>query len=238
MHLPKTRWRAFGAHFGISLVIFIVLLLIIVFLWYPGALFSAAGGWQGIRIVIGVDLVLGPLLTLIIYNAAKPRHLLYLDLSIIATVQLLALAAGIYIVHNERPVVVAYAYNNFYSLKKSDFFDDFAGEPIDVSNIGGFNFMTPKIFHVELPDDEEEIGAILATHSIFGSRLEARTDLYLPFSDDGRDAEKIFRYNEYGTDLTDGDCVRVKLSSIYTSGEACFNVEKQRFSDFIPDEGE
>ena len=132
MQLPKNRWYAFASHFALSLLIFLALLLVITLLWYPGALLSAAGGWQGIRIVIGVDLVIGPLLTLIIYNTAKPRKLLYMDLMIIAMIQLSCLAAGTFIVFDERPVAVTYVNDKFYTLKKSDFIK--AG--IDTESLG------------------------------------------------------------------------------------------------------
>ncbi|KAB0769044.1 hypothetical protein F7O87_33620, partial [Pseudomonas aeruginosa] len=68
VHFAGSRWRAFFIHLLISLAIFIVLLAIICLWWYPGALFEIAGGWQGVRIVAAVDMVLGPLLTLVVYD--------------------------------------------------------------------------------------------------------------------------------------------------------------------------
>ncbi len=62
------RYQAFGLHLGISFLIFMILASIIIFFWYPGFLFSTDGGWQGIRLIAGVDLVIGPFLTLMIYK--------------------------------------------------------------------------------------------------------------------------------------------------------------------------
>ena len=67
-----SRIKAFLIHLGISAVIFFILLYLIIFHWYPGFLFTADGGWQGVRIIAAVDLVLGPLLTLVVYKAGKP----------------------------------------------------------------------------------------------------------------------------------------------------------------------
>ena len=53
-----SRWQAFGIHLAISTVLLLVMLLIIFWIWFPGILFSVDGGWTGLRIVIGVDLVL------------------------------------------------------------------------------------------------------------------------------------------------------------------------------------
>ena len=66
------RWQAFSIHLCISSVIFVTLLFIIVAFWYPGV-FIYLGGWLGIKIVAAVDMVLGPLLTLIIFNPAKKK---------------------------------------------------------------------------------------------------------------------------------------------------------------------
>ncbi|MCG6936115.1 MAG: hypothetical protein LJE73_09510, partial [Proteobacteria bacterium] len=69
---PISRWRAFLIHLGISLVIFLILAYIILIKWYPVPFFYTDGGWQGVRIVAAVDLVLGPLLTLLVYKHGKP----------------------------------------------------------------------------------------------------------------------------------------------------------------------
>ncbi|MEL7399989.1 MAG: hypothetical protein AAFN68_05375, partial [Pseudomonadota bacterium] len=86
------RFQAFIIHLGLSLVIFAVLLLLIMQFWYPGFLFTTSGGWDAVRLIIGVDLILGPLLTLLVFNPNKAS--LKKDLSVIALVQTLALAWG------------------------------------------------------------------------------------------------------------------------------------------------
>jgi len=60
MRAPQNRWQAFLIHLGISTVIFLILLYFIVFHWYPHPFFAKGGGWQGVRLITGVDLVLGP----------------------------------------------------------------------------------------------------------------------------------------------------------------------------------
>ena len=106
MHLAgMNRYQAFGIHFGISLMIFIGLVAMVLFVWYPGVLREVDSSWQQALIMIaGVDLVLGPLLTLIVFNPAKKS--LKMDLSIIAVAQIAALVAGTYTVHQARPVAL------------------------------------------------------------------------------------------------------------------------------------
>ena len=83
-----TRLNAFLIHFSISLVIFFILLYFILVQWYPQPLFSTDGGWRVIRIIAVVHLMLGPLLTLIVFKPGKKG--LKFDLSMIALVQVLA----------------------------------------------------------------------------------------------------------------------------------------------------
>ena len=71
--LLRSRLIAAGLHFLASFSIFMLLLLIVIKLWYPQPHFSASGGLQGLTIIALVDLVLGPLITLIIYNVTKPK---------------------------------------------------------------------------------------------------------------------------------------------------------------------
>ncbi|MFT7688084.1 MAG: hypothetical protein ACI9FB_003444 [Candidatus Azotimanducaceae bacterium] len=108
-----SRVKAFSYHLAISLVIFFILAYLIIEIWYPDFFFKIDGGWEGIRLIIGVDLVLGPLLTLVIYKAGKPG--LKFDLGCIAAVQSLCLMAGVYVIYSERPLYFIYFEDHFYS---------------------------------------------------------------------------------------------------------------------------
>jgi hypothetical protein len=233
MNLPKNRWLAFASHFGISLLIFLALLLLIVFFWYPGALFAAAGGWQGIRIVAGVDLVLGPLLTLIVYDIAKPRKVLFRDLLIIALIQLSCLTAGVYVVFDERPVAVTYVHDKFYVLKKSDFIKS-GTDPKTL----GLNLMTPKIFYTDLTQLSDKSGVdaetIVKMYSLAGKDLAYRTELYALFHDTRQEAATVFGDNKLSQYRDHrADCVTVELVTAFGGGIVCFDVEAQSFEEFV-----
>lgn len=110
------RLRAAGIHLGLSAVVFAATLYLIVVHWYPGFHFRVDGGWQGVRIMAGVDLVLGPLLTLIIFNPLKARRLIVFDLTCIGLAQLAALIWGFCAVLGQRPVSLNFHEGVFYSL--------------------------------------------------------------------------------------------------------------------------
>jgi hypothetical protein len=112
----RPRVRAAGIHMSLSLVVFAVALYLILVRWYPGFHFRVDGGWQGVRIMAAVDLVLGPMLTLIIFNPLKARRLIVFDLSCIAVVQIASLAWGFYAIHGQQPVSINYYAGVFYSM--------------------------------------------------------------------------------------------------------------------------
>jgi hypothetical protein len=123
------RFGAFAVHLGISLIIFIIIGYLILFHWYPDFFFASDGGWQGIRIVAFVDLVLGPVLTLVVFNKAKPASELRRDLSIIATIQFVCLTAGVWVVFSERPIAMVFADGSFQSMTADDYIEAGADIP-------------------------------------------------------------------------------------------------------------
>ncbi|MEM6710322.1 MAG: hypothetical protein AAF648_16195, partial [Pseudomonadota bacterium] len=113
----------------------------------PDFFFNTDGGWQGMRIIVLVDMVLGPLLTLVVFKAGKPG--LRFDLATIAVIQTVCLAAGTFIVYQERPLALVYADGQFNSLA----YDDFVANHIDPAVLDDFPGSTPKWLMVNMPED-------------------------------------------------------------------------------------
>ena len=84
-----TRKQAVISHLLLSAVIFISLISLMYFKWYPGFLFDTDGGWQGLQLISAVDFILGPALTFIIFKPEKVG--LKKDIIIIALIQLSSL---------------------------------------------------------------------------------------------------------------------------------------------------
>jgi hypothetical protein len=114
-----SRSRAFFTHLIISALIASATLGIMLALWYPPPLFTAMGGGELILLIVSVDVVIGPLLTLVVFNPRKGAQLL-IDLTIIALLQASALAYGVYAMHAGRPVYVAFNENRFIIVAASE----------------------------------------------------------------------------------------------------------------------
>lgn len=77
----KAKFRAFGTHFGLSVVIFAVIIALTVWLWYPPPFFWIDGGLQVVLLAAIIDIVAGPLLTLVVYRPKKPYLVMNLAVS-------------------------------------------------------------------------------------------------------------------------------------------------------------
>lgn len=171
------RFGAFGIHLAISLLIFAILGYLILYHWYPDFFFASDGGWQGIRIVAFVDLVLGPTLTLVVFNRSKPRKELQRDLTIIGVFQFSCLLAGTYVVYSERPIAMVYADGSFMSVTNDDYVEDGRKVP-DFKDIPG---PAPHWVSVELPSNFEEQSAIRGENLRSGHSLKTAWQYYVPF---------------------------------------------------------
>ena len=76
-----------------------------------------------VMVMVGVDIVLGPLLTLIIARSDKPRRVLARDIAVIVAVQLCALVYGTTSLWSGRPLYYAYSENILQLVQAYDIED-------------------------------------------------------------------------------------------------------------------
>jgi hypothetical protein len=108
-----SRWQAGGGHLAISAAIGVAVLAAMIFVWYPPPYFEAAGGNDLVLLMVGVDVALGPLLTLAVFNPGKGMRKLRFDLAVIGLCQLAALAYGVHVMFVARPAYLVYAVDRF-----------------------------------------------------------------------------------------------------------------------------
>ncbi len=100
-----SRYAAAATHFALSLLIGAILLALFWFVWYPAPMLLAIGGHEIFLLILGIDVVLGPLLTLIVFRSGKKS--LKFDLAVIALMQVGAMAYGVSVLLEGRPAYVA-----------------------------------------------------------------------------------------------------------------------------------
>ena len=171
-----TRFQASRIHFAISAAIVGTVLAVVFLAWYPGPTFEIAGARAPVFVLVGVDLVLGPLLTLIVYTEGKKG--LKFDLAFIATVQLVALVYGSYTLYSERPSYLVFAIDRV-SLVSAKTIDtaSILHEELTHKRIG-------KLINVfaRKPQDPEEFRRFMDSVLIQGMPdLDRRTEYWEPW---------------------------------------------------------
>jgi hypothetical protein len=172
-----SKLRAFLIHLAISATVVGIVFATIFFFWYPDPYFRISGADDIVRVLIGVDLVLGPVLTLVLFKSGKPR--LLFDLSVIAVIQLSALIYGTNVIFQERPYFVVFAVDRFVVVPKKE---------VDLSRI---NYPVlkvkpwrgPILAVASLPEDNKEREKLMFEVLAGGPDIERRAEFWSPYGD-------------------------------------------------------
>lgn len=108
------RTKAALIHLILSILLVSTLFSIVYFIWYPKPFFELSGVIEPFKILVLIDVVIGPLLTFVVFKKGK-KHL-KLDLSIIAVLQLSAIIYGSYVIYNGRPSTLVFNNGQFHYL--------------------------------------------------------------------------------------------------------------------------
>lgn len=116
----RSAVRAASVHLGLSLVVAVAVALLVFGVWYPPPFPELTGGRSLFLILMAVDVVCGPVLTLVLYNPTKSRFKWRVDVCLIVLTQLGALAYGLSQVAIARPVYVAFEGDRFRVVQAFD----------------------------------------------------------------------------------------------------------------------
>ena len=192
------RVRAFLVHLTCSAAMALVALCLVFLVWYPAPLHSAVGVTGIFLLLLGVDVILGPVLTLIVYRQGKKT--LRFDLTCIVVVQLLAFAYGMYTVAEGRPVWLVFAADRF-DLVRANEIDERALTKTrkEYQNPSWFG---PQWVAARLPQGSDERNRLTLEAAIAGVDMPQRPDLYAPLQEEAQrireksfPLEKLLRYN-------------------------------------------
>lgn len=170
----KTKLKATAVHLCMSIVVFVYLAYQIYYHWYPQPYFEIDGGWQGIRLIGAVDLVLGPLITFLIFDLRKPRRDILFDLVTILVIQFGALAYGIYVTYNQRPVAIVLI--DEYVVPAT--MEHYGGKLGSARELHAYSDERPPIIYAELPLNKESLAKINRIKIEQKVLEHAQTDLY------------------------------------------------------------
>lgn len=175
----STVWRdrlcASLIHLSISLCIAALAAVLVFFVWYPYPYRDISGGRELFLIVVAVDIALGPLITLVVFNRAKPSAELRRDIAVVALLQLIALTYGLWTVSMARPVHLVFEYDRFrvvHAIEVPPELMDKVPEGISALPLTGPTLLSLRDFK----NGDEKMTATLA--ALQGMQLSARPDLW------------------------------------------------------------
>ncbi len=174
-----TKARAFAIHLTASVTIFLIFLGIMFFVWYPAPYFEIDGGWRVLRILAGVDVVLGPLLTLIVFEPGKWG--LKFDMTCIIVMQLGALLYGGVIIYQQRPAFIVFVVDRFTTIPASEIDPAQLKHPKLQHPPGTRPFLAQAHFPEDPKARQDLMFAVLTGHA---KDIEFHPELYEPYRPD------------------------------------------------------
>lgn len=175
----QKRLHAAGLHLAGSLVVVAVVAALVFGLWFPGSYRTMAGGRDLLLLLMVVDVILGPMLTFIVYNTAKTRKHLGRDIATIATLQLAALGYGIHTVYQARPVALVFEYDRFRVISASEvLIEELPKAPPAFQRL---SLSGPKLMAVRKAEAGAERSAALMTAALDGVDTSQRPTFWISY---------------------------------------------------------
>lgn len=186
------RWlfalRYAGTHFLITLTLAALVGILVFWLWYPKPFRDMTGGLSLYQLILGVDIICGPLLTFILASPKKTHRAMLVDISMIAAIQLSALSYGLYTVAIARPVALVAELDRFRVVSLSDLYTQDRAKAL--SDYQHTPLWGVQIVGVEKATNYQAINKNLNL-SLQGVEMGVRPDLWQPYGKIKDSLEKV-----------------------------------------------
>ena len=175
MYLNK--FKASIYHLLISLLLVTLIIGCIIFLFFPQNYISITDFKEVALIIITVDLILGPILTFVVFQPQKKS--LKFDLSVVAAIQLTALIYGAYALYQVHPVYITFNVDRFTIVNARDatperaIFDEYKVSKLSSANLA----------YAKIPEDPSKRSDLNLSAVLEGRDLDQHVEYYEPYKD-------------------------------------------------------
>lgn len=185
----KRRLIAATCHLIFSAAVAVAAAFLVFYIWYPSPFESMSGGFQLFFLICAVDVVIGPLLTFVVFNAEKKNGELVVDLAVVVLLQLAALIYGLTIIFNARPIHVIFEYDRFRVVHAFEIEKE-GGDTLN--GIVSHPLYGPTLLALRpFKDEKERFDFTLA--AIQGISLASRTELWIKYEESAEAVLKVAR---------------------------------------------
>jgi hypothetical protein len=174
----QDRLRASGIHLCLSLLVAVVAAVLVFATWYPYPYRQISGGRELFLLVVTVDVLLGPLITLMIFDRRKPWSELRRDLAMVGILQTAGLVYGLWSTALARPVHLVFEIDRFrvvHAVEVPEELLDRTPPQIDALPWSGPTMLATRPFR----DAHESADATVA--ALGGLHIGARPDFWQPY---------------------------------------------------------
>lgn len=177
--------RAAGVHLTLSLVVACAAALLVWGVWYPTPYDRLSGGRELFFLVIAVDVVCGPALTLIVFDKSKPRAELIRDLTVIGLLQCGALLYGLWTMYEARPLYLVHEVDRFRVIARPDYLGVDVTSRLQALPAGmqPSVFSGPTLVGIRAPKSMDEHSAVLFEAVGGGRDFSQRPEFYIPYDE-------------------------------------------------------
>ncbi|OYU45144.1 MAG: pilus assembly protein [Burkholderiales bacterium PBB4] len=184
----RDRLKASAIHLGISLTIAAIAAGLVFGVWYPYPYSEISGGRELFILIVSVDVILGPLITLAVFNRTKPWKELRRDLACVGLLQMAALAYGLWTVAVARPVHLVFEIDRFRVVHAIEVEkESIANAP---SGVNAMPWTGPTTLSLRpFKDNQESMDKTLA--ALEGAHLGARPELWQPYAAGAPDVLRV-----------------------------------------------
>ncbi len=185
------RIKPFLIHLSLSAFVAVAVAAIIFFVWYPYPYRTISGGAQLFFMIVSIDVIMGPLCTLIICKPEKSRLALGFDYTTIALVQLAALAYGTWTMAVARPVHMVFEKDLFRVAHATEIEKKLLKDT--PPGINALPLTGPDMLSIKMPEDNKEKDKSLDL-ALSGALEAFQPALWVPY--DGKGAFEASREME------------------------------------------
>lgn len=171
------KLRAASWHAAISLLVALCVVWLILGVWYPAPYLYLSGGIELLRLVVGVDVIVGPFLTLFVYQESKTRRAKVFDFFVIGLLQIFALAYGVFTVAAARPVHMVFEKDLLRVVHASDVYQSVGTLLVELPWTG------PTLKSVRMPESSSARNQILTDALKHGIYEAYRPELWRPYDE-------------------------------------------------------
>lgn len=175
----RSRTRASAIHLAFSAALAAICAALVFLLWYPAPYGAMSGVSDLFVLMLGVDVVLGPMVTLVVFKPTKPRAELLRDLTVVVMLQVGALSYGMWTVFAGRPVHAVFEYDRIRMVHANEIPEEFWSRV--PAGMDAFPLTGPTLLALRpFKDNAEQMSAVFA--ALNGVQMSARPELWMPYS--------------------------------------------------------